>query len=435
MTPPDSVKSRTRVQGSWPARAIYLIHAAGVAARYGVRPTTYPLFRLSARKGGYLRTMQIARQLRLGKVVRHGGLSFYFLSMPGWPSKAYDGMAAHGGLNVAAAGTPLKQHVDMVILAITGRCALACRHCYEQANIGAADAVPLAAWQAVVKRLQEMSTGVIVLSGGEPMLAYDELLALVRGADKERSDIHLHTSGCGVTLGRARELRAAGLMAAGVGLDDGDAARHNRLRGSSSSFDEVVSALRAFRDAGVLTYTNTCVTPEFVHRGGFWELLALARNLGVGAVRLLEPKPCGGYAGAEPGALFSDADRAALTEMFLEANTRWKHRHLPLVAYEAYFESPERQGCSMGGLSFFAVDSRGHVLPCVFLPVSFGNILDEDIRTIYDRMRAGVPRPLHRQCPAVSLAPTIQERAAAGAGLPVPVGRLAGEWRAMWGEG
>ena len=89
----------------------------------------------------------------------------------------------------------------------------------------------------------------------------------------------------------------------------------------------------------------------------------------------------------------------------------------------------------MGGLSFFAVDSRGNVLPCVFLPVSFGNILEEDIRTIYDRMRAGVPRPLHRQCPAVSLAPTIQERAAAGAGLPVPVGRLAGEWRAMWGEG
>jgi MoaA/NifB/PqqE/SkfB family radical SAM enzyme len=406
-----------------------------VAARYGFRSTTYPLFRLSARKGGYLRTVQVARQLRLGKVIRHGGLSFYFLSMPGWPSQAYDGMAAHGGLNVAAAGTPLRQHVDMVILAITGRCSLACRHCYEQVNIGAADAVPLAAWQTVVDRLQEMSTGVIVLSGGEPMLAYDETLALVRGADKHRSDIHVHTSGRGVTLERARELRAAGLMAAGIGLDDGDAARHNRLRGSPSSFDEAVSALRAFRDAGVLTYTNTCVTPAFVHGGGFWELLALARDLGVGAVRLLEPKPCGGYAGEEPGALFSDADRAALTGMFIEANTRWKHRRLPLVAYEAYFESPERRGCSMGGLSFFAVDSRGNVLPCVFLPVSFGNILEEDIRSIYGRMRAAVPRPLHRECPAVALAPFIGDRVAAGAGLPVPVGRLDGEWRAMWGEG
>lgn len=435
MTSPASVKNRTSVHGSWTARALHLAHAVGVAARYGIRPTAYPLFRLSAREGGYLRTVQIARELRLGKVIRHGGLSFYFLSMPGWPSKAYDGMAAHGGLNVAAAGTPLKQHVDMVILAITGRCSLTCRHCYERANLGAGDPVPLAVWQTVVSRLQEMSTGVIVFSGGEPMLAYDELLALVRDADKGRSDIHLHTSGCGVTLERARELRAAGLMAAGIGLDDGDAARHNRLRGSSSSFDEAVSALRAFRDAAVLTYTNTCVTPEFVHRGGFWELLALARDLGVGAVRLLEPKPCGGYASAEPGALFSDADRAALTEMFIEANTRWKHRRLPLVAYEAYFESPERRGCSMGGLSFFAIDSRGNVLPCVFLPVSFGNILEEDIRTIYDRMRAGVPRPLHRQCPAVSLAPIVGQRAAAGAGLPVPVGQLAREWRAMWGEG
>jgi MoaA/NifB/PqqE/SkfB family radical SAM enzyme len=357
---------------------------------------------------------------------------FVFLSKPAWPSKAYDRMAAQGGLNAGAAGTPLKQHLDMAILAITGRCSLACRHCYERANIGTTDAVPLDTWRTVIARLQDMGTGVIVLSGGEPMLAYDKTLSLVAGADKDLSDLHVHTSGRGVTVERARELRAAGLMAAGVGLDDADAGRHNRLRGSPASFDEAVSALRAFHAAGVFTYTNTCMTPEFVRSGGFWKLIELARELGVGIVRLLEPRPCGGYSGASPEALFSESDRAAVTAMFIDANTTWKHRHLPLVAYEAYFELPDRMGCSMGGLSFFSIDSRGNVIPCVFLPVSLGNILDEDVRAIYDRMRAAVPRPLHRECPASSLARTIAGKTAEGAPLPVHVEQLGKAWPALW---
>ena len=431
MTQPAALENCTRIDGSWSALPIMLTHAVRVAA-YRLRPGAFPLFRLSARHGGFLRTVQIRRELRLGKVARLGNRSFFFLSKPAWPSKAYDGMAARGGLNAAAAGTPLKQHLDMAILAITGRCSLACQHCYERANIGTADAVPLDTWRTVVRRLQEMGTGVIVLSGGEPMLAYDETLALVRGTDKDLSDVHVHTSGRGVTAERARELRAAGLMAAGVGLDDADATRHNRLRGSPQSCDEAVSALHAFHAAGVFTYTNTCMTAEFVRNGGFWELLALAGDLGVGAIRLLEPKPCGGYAGASPEALFSESDRAAVTGMFIDANTKWKYRRLPLVAYEAYFESPDRMGCSMGGLSFFSIDSRGNVIPCVFLPVAFGNILEEDIRQIYDRMRAAVPRPLHRECPASSLARAIGEQTAQGSPLPVHIDRLTKEWSALW---
>lgn len=431
MTQPDAAERRTRMVGGWSALPLMLAHAASVAA-YGLRPKAFPLFRLSARSGGYLRTLQIMRELRIGKFARLGNRSFFFLSKPAWPSKAYDRMAAQGGLNAAAAGTALKQHLDMAILAITGRCSLACRHCYEQANITATDAVPFETWRTVISHLQEMGTGVIVLSGGEPMLAYEETLELVCGADKDLSDLHIHTSGRGVTLERARELRLAGLMAAGVGLDDANAARHNRLRGSPTAFDEAVSALRAFHTAGVFTYTNTCMTGAFVRSGGFWELLALARELGVGAVRLLEPKPCGGYTGASADELFSEADRAAVTGMFIDANTKRRHRHLPLVAYEAYFESPARMGCSMGGLSFFSIDSRGNVIPCVFLPVSFGNILEEDIRPIYDRMRAAVPRPLHRECPASSLARTIVEKTARGAPLPVPVSALKREWSALW---
>ena len=235
-----------------------------------------------------------------------------------------------------------------------------------------------------------MSTGVIVLSGGEPMTAYPEILKLVRGTNKDLSDVHIHTSGRGVTLKRARELRRAGLTAAGVGLDDVDPTRHNSLRGSPDSYREAVNALRAFHDAGVFTYTNTCLTKEFVRSGDFWALLDMVRGLGAGAVRLLEPKPCGGYFGTAPEELFSEVDRTLTTGMFIQANTMRKHRHLPLVCYEAYFESPAKMGCMMGGLSHFSIDGQG-MSSMRFLPVAFGNILTEDIGTIYSRMRAAIP--------------------------------------------
>jgi hypothetical protein len=39
----------------------------------------------------------------------------------------------------------------------------------------------------------------------------------------------------------------------------------------------------------------------------------------------------------------------------------------------------------------------------VFLPVTFGSILEEDLGPILARMRAAAPAPVHRGCPSVLL--------------------------------
>jgi len=60
----------------------------------------------------------------------------------------------------------------------------------------------------------------------------------------------------------------------------------------------------------------------------------------------------------------------------------------------------------MGGHAHFAIDGEGNVVPCVFLPVSFGNIRSEDVSAIYGRMRAAIPRPSHAGCAAALMAGT-----------------------------
>jgi hypothetical protein len=57
------------------------------------------------------------------------GRKYHFsLLEPRWPSAAYEHLIARGGLNLAAAGTPLKAQIDLAILGVTRTCPYRCAH-------------------------------------------------------------------------------------------------------------------------------------------------------------------------------------------------------------------------------------------------------------------------------------------------------------------
>ncbi len=399
--------------------------------KYILDRNRYPLFAFSARKGGLSRTTPMLRELKLCKIVKHGDDIRFSLNVPRWPSRPFDRMVAGGGLNITAAGTPFKRHIDMAILAVTRKCTYGCAHCYEHFNIAEEDDVPVEAWKTAIRDLQAIGTGVIVLSGGEPLLRMEALLELLRAGDHDLSEFHLHTSGHGANLENARALRSAGLRAAAVGLDDCLPERNDALRGYLGAYEEAVGALRYFQEAGIFTYLNVCLTRDLVRSSGLKTYLDLAKDLGVGIIRFLEPRPCGSYLAEDPEALFSEADRAEVVKLFEAANISPEFRDFPLISYEAYFEAPHRMGCMMGGLSHLYIDSRGNVEPCVFVPVSFGNIMDDSFPEILARMRAAIPHPLHTPCPSLTLAETVRTKQAEGIGLPLPYAAIKEEWEGL----
>lgn len=408
------------------SRCIFFLRAL----RYGMDRKHYPLFRLGAQQG-LLKTLRIARDLYMRRQVRFNGAHFSSLVSPHYPSPAYDRMVAGGGLNAAAAGTPLKQQMDTVILAMTRQCSLRCAHCYERFNINGHDCVSIGRWKEVIRQIQQVGASIVVLSGGEPMERFDGALELLKAGDKNLSDFHLHTSGRGVTLERARQMRRAGLTAAAIGLDDVDAARHDALRGSPGAQREAVEALRVFHRAGVLTYVNLCLHPRIIRSGDLWRYFDLVKELNVAFIQMLEPRPCGGYITAGEETLLTDEDKARATEFFTAANTGRRFRHYPVVHYVAFAESPRRLGCRMAGLSHLYIDSLGNVNPCVFLPVTFGNILEEDFPAIYARMRKVVSRPVYGECPSLLLAETLREQAQAGHRPPIRYELIRSRWEEL----
>jgi MoaA/NifB/PqqE/SkfB family radical SAM enzyme len=341
-------------------------------------------------------------------------------------------MIAHGGFNAASAGTAANRQISTALLAISGTCNLHCKHCYEQFNIDHTAEVPIGCWKEVIHSLQHRGTSVIVLTGGEPMLRFNDVLELLRSGDKNLSDFHLHTSGQGVTYERACMLQEAGLTAVAVGLDDVDEARHDALRGYNGSYRDAVDALKYFHAAGVFTYVNMCATKELIRSGDLWRYFDLVKSLNVGFIQLLEPRPAGGYLQNGNDPLLTDRDRNILKQFVEQGNSTKRFRDYPIIYYVARAESPEQAGCMMGGLFHFHVDSKGNVNPCVFLPVSFGNIMEESFEGIFARMREAVPWPLHIQCPSLLLEGVIRRELEKTTGMPIPYESIKAEWDMMY---
>ena len=399
--------------------------------KYFFNNKRYPLFNRSLTKGSLIKIQKTLRELALCKVVRFNNHYYFNLTTPRWPSKAFDNMVAKGGMNILSAGTPMKLQIDTAILAITRKCAYNCKHCYEHYNLGEKEIVPINRWKEMVKELQDIGVNIIILSGGEPMLRLEEALSLIDDVDKNLSDIHIHTSGHGVTHEKALALKDSGLAAAGIGIDDVAPSRHNTLRGYEGAYQEALQAIHAFSETGIFTYLNVCLTNDIVQSETLHGLLTLAKNLGVGIVRFLEPKPCGGYIEEYIEDIFSEDDRQIVTEFYKEANLSRKYREYPLISYEAYYEIPDHLGCLMAGHSHLHIDSLGNVEPCVFLPISFGNILEEDFLIIYERMRKTIPKPLRMQCPSIYLSNTIKAKKNQGITLPIPFEEVEKEWSRM----
>jgi MoaA/NifB/PqqE/SkfB family radical SAM enzyme len=370
--------------------------------KYLVRRRKYPLFSIKS-----LHLYRKKKLLELPKIPKFG--KHYYnaiLRIPRWPSTAYDRMVAGGGLNLSIPGTPMKQHIDSVILAVTGKCKYSCQNCYEYNRLAENDRIPIERWREVIKELQKLGVSVIVLSGGEPMLRFEGLIEILAAVDTTHSDFHVHTSGYGVTQERAIALKKCGVRAAAVALDDYNPGRHDRLKGYAGAHKKAIRAIKYFHEAGIFPYINLCLRKDLIGSGSLWKYFDYVKDLdpGVGVISLLEPKPCGRYIPGNGNGedLLSEDDRNIVIDFFKKANRDKMYKDYPYVAYMQYFEKPERFGCLMGGLSHFYINSSGHVQPCVFLPVSFGSIMEEDFIDIFKKMRGAVPAPLHQPCPALT---------------------------------
>lgn len=267
-------------------------------------------------------------------------------------------------------------------IAVTNRCPQNCDYCYNKGRTGTV--MDTETILEVAHALKEMGVVWLGLTGGEPLLN-DDLVRIVKSVSGDCA-VKLFTTGCTLTEQLAVSLRDAGLFSVSVSLDHWDEKKHDDARNYKGAFSEAMRAISIFKETGGIDVgVSAVLSRDMIRNGDAEKFIGFLENLGVHEAWLSEVKPT--------AAAFRD-DRYVITDEERLKMVRLQDRYNAVgkmtVNYLGHFEGRECFGCNAGHKMVY-VDAFGEVSPCVFTPMSFGNVRDRDIHEIFADMRRRFP--------------------------------------------
>lgn len=325
----------------------------------------------------------LTRYLLEFPVAEVGGMTFVHSHLPPIDSDAY---ARFVKLHLRdRIGGPSHAQV-----AVTARCPQRCPVCYNRDRTGVElDTAEIA---RVIEDLVSSGAVWIGLTGGEPLLVPElpELVAIGRG----RAAMKLFTTGMGATRDLASKLAGAGLSSVSVSLDHWEEAEHDRGRGFPGAWRAAIEGVRTFLATGRLHVGISAVLPRdsMQRPPDIDQLLAFCESLHVHELWLSETKPAVASLW-HPALVATEEDRKAVVAYQDRWNERVRRSKRGVTLnYLGHFEGGERFGCNAGRKMVY-VDAFGEVSPCVFAPLSFGNVRDGDggLAKILARMERRFP--------------------------------------------
>jgi MoaA/NifB/PqqE/SkfB family radical SAM enzyme len=235
-----------------------------------------------------------------------------------------------------------------------------------------------------IRELKELGVFWLGLTGGEPLLNKD-IVEIVERAGEDCS-VKLFTTGCTLTKQRAAELKQAGLFSVSVSLDHWKEEQHDQGRRYKGAFRTALEAIDIFKNIdGMHVGVSAVLTKEMLKPDVIEEYLQFLRGLDIHEAWLSEAKPS--------VAAFQKRDLVITQEerlMLIDVQDRYNRKGGMTVNYLSHFEDEQHFGCTAGHKMVY-VDAFGEVSPCVFIPMTFGNVQSKSMKEIYSSMLQRFP--------------------------------------------
>jgi MoaA/NifB/PqqE/SkfB family radical SAM enzyme len=305
----------------------------------------------------------------LKKIYKIDGKYYFNQYTPAWPGKAYDSLIKNE-LRRHASPLTVTDKLSFVFFAITRKCPMRCEHCFEWDNLNQKESFTREDLFKVVDLYQKEGVLQFHFSGGEPMVRFKDLLPLINYASK-KSDCWVLTAGFNFTYKNAVLLKQAGCKGAVVSIDHYIPELHNMFRGNKSSFELATNAVKAAKQAGLVTSVSVCATKHFIDGGHLLPYMEFSKSIGVQFVQVLEPRSVGHYEGQN--VLLEERHIIELEKTFKTINHSSQYQNYPTMLYHGYHQ--RRVGCFSGSRSVY-VDSAGDVHACPFCHTKSYNIIE-----------------------------------------------------------
>nr|MBI1230813.1 radical SAM protein [Cytophagales bacterium] len=305
-----------------------------------------------------------------GKYAVKNGKYWIGIYLPEFPSKNFDRYVLTEMNKFMPHTFPINSY-QQVNFAITTKCPMRCEHCFEWDNLNLHETFAVDQLKQVISKLQAKGMAHVSLSGGEPMVRFNEMLELIREADKS-TDFWVLTSGFNLDLPRAQKLKQAGVTGVVVSLDDINPEKHNTFRRHNQAYQMATMAAQATNQAGLLLAISICVLRENANASFLTAHAEAATAMGADFIQWLEPKAEGNFRGKDVTLTFEQI--STMEKLFVRLNNDAEYRYIAPIMYHGYYQ--RRLGCLSAGKSSFYIDSRGMVHSCPFCHSSDFHIMD-----------------------------------------------------------
>jgi len=358
--------------------------------RIGVRLTILRLS-LQVYKNPFI-AFKVLRQLLIKKEKINGnagnpryiksGTRYYWTSdFPGWPSNTFNSYIKNEFKRINPTITK-SNSLQTIIFAITNRCVLRCEHCFEWDKLDSVDKLSLEELKHILAKIQHKGISHIQLSGGEPLVRFDDMIELMKSANID-TNFWLLTSGFGLTNEKASRLKEAGLIGVNISLDHWNEDLHNQFRNNNKSFQWVKEAVINCKKNGLIVSLSLCATKQFISEENLMKYVQQAKEWQVEFIRILEPRNAGRYANSNVELEFPQ--QQILEKFYLKINSEIRYREFPIITYPG--DHQRKVGCFGSGNRYFYVDSNADIHACPFCLKKQGNALSDSLENSIANMK------------------------------------------------
>jgi MoaA/NifB/PqqE/SkfB family radical SAM enzyme len=270
---------------------------------------------------------------------------------------------------------------NMMSFAVNDICNATCEHCsfFTAVEEKGRNTLTLEQSKKFIKDAQSLGVSVINFVGGEPLMRED-LPEIIRAVDKDFSTTILFTNGWYLEE-KAAELKKAGLDSIYISLDAANPEKHDSFRQKIGLFEKAIRGIQKAKKMGFSVGISTTMTPEAYEDGELDRIVQLGKAIGVHEILVFDALPTGRY--KERQDLVDNHNW--VEEMIQSARKYNQDSSYPGVIFFAYFTSYRSVGCSCG-TSYFYMSPYGDVMSCDFNHAKFGNILEEPLWKIWERL-------------------------------------------------
>lgn len=266
-----------------------------------------------------------------------------------------------------------------MMVALTQQCQCKCKHCGVVSSDVENDKKQLTT-EDIIKLIDEaknLGISRIFYFGGEPLLVKD-LFYLIKYANQKRISLIMDTNGYLLKEDIIIELKKAGLDKINISIDSPDEHVHDSLRGVDGIYKKAMNGVALCQKYNVKCCISTYATKDNLRNGELKRLVDMAKKMNV-EMRILSVILCGRLL-KENNMRLDMEDINILKSLLDKKSIYWESEMAD--SKDAQFS------CAAAQKRLFYVSVFGDIQPCCFLPVSFGNIRQESLKSIIKKMQS-----------------------------------------------